>query len=65
MTIATVCRAGDLHVHYFGADAFSFGGIRLQARDVMRVEFHGFGRALCNPVAVDRTAPRLVSAPPL
>ena len=59
-------RPGDLHVHYFGADAFSFGaGIRLQARDVMRVEFHGFGRALCNPVAVDRTAPRLVSAPPL
>ena len=35
-------RPGDLHVHYFGADAFSFGaGIRLQARDVMRVEFHG------------------------
>jgi hypothetical protein len=59
-------RPGDLHVHYFGADAFSFGaGLVLQTGDVMRVQFEGFGRALRNPVVVDRTPPRLVDAPPI
>lgn len=42
---------GDLHVHFFGADAFSFGdAIDLQDGDVMHVEFEGFGRPLRNPV---------------
>lgn len=37
------------HVHYFGADAFSFGqGIILQDGDVMQVEWSGLGRALKN-----------------
>jgi hypothetical protein len=59
-------RPGDLHVHYFGADAFSFGaGVVLQTGDVMRVEFEGFGRALRNAVVVDRTPPRLVNVPPI
>jgi hypothetical protein len=54
-------RAGDLHVHYFGADAFSFGaGIRLSDGDAMKVHFEGFGRALCNPVQMDRAADALV-----
>ena len=36
-------RPGDLHVHYFGADAFSFGaGLVLQTGDVMCVQFEGF-----------------------
>jgi hypothetical protein len=44
-------RPGDVHVHFFGADAFSFGeGIRLQDGDVMQVRWEGFGRALRNPV---------------
>lgn len=45
-------RPGDLHVHFFGADAFSFGdGVRLQDGDVMQVHFEGFGRPLRNPLA--------------
>ncbi len=47
---------GDLHVHFFGADAFSFGsGVELQDGDVMQVAFEGFGRPLRNPVS--RRAP--------
>jgi hypothetical protein len=49
-------RPGDVHVHYFGADAFSFGaGIALQNGDVMWVGFEGFGRPLGNPVRIDRS----------
>jgi len=45
-------RPGDLHIHFFGADAFSFGdGVRLEDGDVMQVRFTGFGRALRNPVS--------------
>ncbi|HLK62322.1 MAG TPA: AraD1 family protein [Bryobacteraceae bacterium] len=44
-------RPGDVHVHFFGADAFSFGdGVRLEDGDVMEIQFQGFGRALRNPV---------------
>jgi hypothetical protein len=44
-------RPGDLHVHFFGADAFSFGeGVMLEPGDVMEVRFEGFGRALRNPM---------------
>jgi hypothetical protein len=58
-------RPGDLHVHYFGADAFSFGaGLVLQTGDVMRVQFEGFGRALRNPLAVHHGPARLVVVPP-
>ena len=59
-------RPGDLHVHYFGADAFSFGaGIKLQTGDVMTVRFDGFGRALRNVVAIDTTDARPISVQPL
>jgi len=45
-------RPGDLHIHFFGADAFSFGdGVRLEDGDVMQVRFQGFGRALRNPLS--------------
>jgi hypothetical protein len=53
-------RPGDLHIHFFGADAFSFGdGVRLEDGDVMQVRFEGFGRALRNPLSrvVARTVP--------
>jgi hypothetical protein len=44
-------QPGDLHIHFYGADAFSFGeGIQLDDGDVMQVRFDGFGRALCNPL---------------
>jgi hypothetical protein len=45
-------RPGDLHIHFFGADAFSFGeGIRLEEGDIMQVHFAGYGRPLRNPLA--------------
>lgn len=41
------------HVHFFGADAFSFGNkISLENGDKMTVQWHGLGRALENPVYI-------------
>jgi hypothetical protein len=54
-------RAGDVHVHFFGADCLSYGeGIRLAAGDVMQVQFAGFGRALRNPLQVAAAKPALI-----
>jgi hypothetical protein len=59
-------RPGDLHVHFFGAYALSFGdGVELADGDVMEVRFDGFGRPLRNPVSVARTADSLVTVQPL
>jgi hypothetical protein len=55
-------RPGDLHVHYFGACSLSFGaGIQLADGDEMIVEFSGFGRALRNPLRIERKENKLVS----
>ena len=55
-------RPGDVHVHYFGACALSFGdGVELADGDVMVVRFDGFGRALRNPLHVDAAADALVT----
>ena len=55
-------RPGDVHIHFFGADAFSFGeGIRLTDGDVMEVRFDGFGRPLRNTVHIDSDARALVT----
>ncbi|MPR32358.1 AraD1 family protein [Salmonirosea aquatica] len=44
----------DLHVHFLGADAFSFGaGIQLAEGDTMRVQWEGMGRPLLNTVGID------------
>jgi hypothetical protein len=57
-------RPGDLHVHFFGADAFSFGaGVQLSEGDVMTVSFEGFGRPLRNTVRVDTAADEIVMVP--
>jgi hypothetical protein len=58
-------RPGDAHVHFFGADAFSFGeSIRLQDGDVMVVGFEGFGRPLRNPLRMESgTRRRIIVAP--
>jgi hypothetical protein len=54
-------RPGDVHIHFFGADAFSFGdGIELQAGDRMEVSYPGFGRPLRNPLAIDHSTQPLV-----
>lgn len=54
-------RAGDAHIHFFGADVFSFGEkIKLEDGDVMEIELAGFGRALRNPVKIDRANSKFV-----
>lgn len=54
-------RPGDVHVHYFGACALSFGaGVQLTDGDVMEIQFEGFGRALRNPVSVAKDLQPLV-----
>jgi hypothetical protein len=59
-------RPGDAHVHFFGADLFSFKDrLRLEDGDVMVVSFLGFGRPLRNPIRIDTTKPKLVKVKPL
>jgi hypothetical protein len=59
-------RPGDAHIHFFGADAFSFGdGVALENGDVMEIELSGLGRPLRNPLKIKRDAPRLVRVKPL
>lgn len=55
-------RPGDVHVHYFGTSAFSFGaGVTLQDGDVMVVEFANLGRPLRNPLRVMKDALKLTA----
>lgn len=55
-------RPDDLHVHYFGACALSFGdGVELTDGDVMAIRFDGFGRPLRNPLR----APKLAADAPV
>lgn len=59
-------RPGDVHVHYFGACALSFGdGVQLTDGDVMEISFAGFGRALRNPLKILRGEARLIAVKPL
>lgn len=54
-------RPGDVHIHFYGADAFSFGaGLELRDGDVAVISFRGFGRPLRNPVRVIDGPDRLV-----
>lgn len=42
-------RAGDMHVHFYGAHSLSFSDqVELQNGDVMTIQFAGFGRPLRN-----------------
>jgi len=55
-------RPGDAHIHFFGADAFSFGaGLALQDGDVMAIAFSGFGRPLRNPIRVEDGTPGFIA----
>ena len=59
-------QPGDLHIHFFGASAFSFGeGLRLEDGDLMQVRFDGFGRPLRNPLRIDRSPQQLYAVLPL
>ncbi len=54
-------RPGDAHIHFYGADGFSFGeGVALQDGDVMAVAWEGFGRPLRNPLRVAKDEDRFV-----
>lgn len=58
-------RPGDVHVHFFGADAFSFGeGVQLADGDVTEVSFPGLGRPLRNPVQIQAEKEKLVTVAP-
>jgi len=57
---------GDVHVHFVGADAFSFGdGFELRSGDVMQIAFAGFGRPLHNPLVVERSPEVAIRVLPL
>lgn len=59
-------RPGDVHLHFFGASAFSFGeGVQLEAGDIMEVSFRGFGKPLRNPLRSAAAPDCLVIARPL
>jgi len=58
-------RPGDVHIHFYGAGAFSFGaGIELEDGDVSEIVFEGFGRPLRNPVQVEARPEKLVVVRP-
>ena len=48
------------HVHFFGADAFSFGKTELQDGDVMEIHWEGMGRALKNPLHISDEEERFI-----
>lgn len=59
-------RPGDVHIHFFGAAALSFGeGVQLQDGDVMMVAFEGFGRALRNPIHIEPREQKLIEVRPI
>ncbi|MDP9172142.1 MAG: GguC protein [Acidobacteriota bacterium] len=59
-------QPGDLHIHFFGADAFSFGeGINLEDGDIMQVRFEGFGRPLRNPLKRVPPSSKAVTVEPI
>jgi hypothetical protein len=55
-------RPGDAHIHFFGADVFSFGdGVELADGDIMEIELGGFGRPLRNPIRIAPKTQTVVS----
>lgn len=59
-------RPNDVHIHFFGASAFSFGDkVHLTAGDVMEVSYQGFGRPLRNPVTVQAGPAQLARVLPI
>jgi hypothetical protein len=53
---ATHRTPGDVHIHFLGADEFSFKDkLKLEDGDIMQLEFKSFGRPLRNPIRIDRS----------
>lgn len=54
---------GNIHIHFFGADAFSFGsGVMLRDGDVMEVSWPKLGRPLRNSIRLSTKSEDLVAA---
>jgi hypothetical protein len=54
-------QPGNVHVHFFGADALSFGaGVVLRDGDITEVRFDGFGRALKNTIREETKSDSLI-----
>jgi hypothetical protein len=54
-------QPGQVHLHFFGADALSFGsGVILSHGDIAEVQFDGFGRPLQNPVHQESSPDQVV-----
>jgi hypothetical protein len=52
---------GQLHVHYYGTGAFSFGeNIVLQEGDEMSISFEKMGRPLVNPLHINKEKEKLL-----
>jgi hypothetical protein len=59
-------RPGDVHIHFFGADMFSFKDrLKLEDGDVVEIVFEGFGRPLRNPIWIDRAEQQVLEVKPL
>ncbi len=51
----------QVHIHFFGADAFSFGDqIKLQSGDIAEIEWSGLGRPLRNVIRAQQTEEKLI-----
>lgn len=59
-------RPGDVHIHFFGTGAFSFGaGVHLADGDVMVIDLPVYGRPLRNPIRIASALPQLATVLPL
>ena len=57
---ANNCLPNQAHIHFFGADAFSFGDqVQLQADDLMEIAWKGMGRPLRNTLIINREKERV------
>lgn len=59
-------RPGDIHVHFFGADAFSYSeGIELADKDCIEISFEGLGRPLRNEIHLEGGSEGCMSVAPV
>ncbi len=54
-------QPGQVHIHFFGTGAFSFGdGIKIKSGNQMKVEWEGMGKALINPSRITNSSPQMI-----
>lgn len=53
---------GQVHIHFLGADAFSFGEqVALKDGDLMKVHWSGMGRPVVNPISISAESEQLLA----